>query len=342
MENVSIKDIAKLSGVSVATVSRVINNNGRFSEETGKKVRDIIESTGYRTNRIAKSLRTQKTQSIGIVVPDITNFFFSNVVQKIEKHFFDIGYSTIICNTDRDPKKEKTYLKMLESKMVDGLVIISGVKKFEPTDIGISLIPIVYIDREPNDSVNSIFISSDHYQAAYTATSHLIRQGCKHPVLLLYDRASSSSEKRLSGFLDALKENHIFSSLEENIFTFPSSFDFVNLDKEDESFRNFLTKEQKIDGIFAVNDLLGVYALDVLRKEGKKVPADVKIIGFDNTPYSRFTTPKLSSIEQNIQEIATLACDSLKQLMENNYIKTEAKRLVPVKLIIRESSQTNK
>lgn len=102
MKKTSIKDIAKLSGVSVATVSRVINNNGRFSEETRKKILDVIEETGYQMNFSAKSLRMNKSFSVGILVPDISNYFFSDVVQKIEEELFELGYSTIICNTGRN------------------------------------------------------------------------------------------------------------------------------------------------------------------------------------------------------------------------------------------------
>ncbi|KAE9876631.1 LacI family DNA-binding transcriptional regulator, partial [Escherichia coli] len=117
MKKTSIKDIAKLSGVSVATVSRVINDNGRFSEETREKVLAVIKENNYQMNFSAKSLRMNKSFSVGILVPDISNYFFSSVVQQIEAILFDQGYSTIICNTGRNLDKEMAYLNMLESKM---------------------------------------------------------------------------------------------------------------------------------------------------------------------------------------------------------------------------------
>jgi LacI family transcriptional regulator len=131
MKKISIKDIAQLSGVSVATVSRVINDNGRFSEETRKKVLDVINETGYQMNYSAKSLRMNKSFSIGILVPDISNYFFSDVVQKIEEILFEHGYSTIICNTARNLAKEDAYLQMLESKGVDGIIVISGAEELD-------------------------------------------------------------------------------------------------------------------------------------------------------------------------------------------------------------------
>ncbi|CRH21139.1 Transcriptional regulator, LacI family (fragment) [Carnobacterium maltaromaticum] len=131
MKNYSIKDIAEIAGVSVATVSRVINDNGRFSEETRKKVLRIIEETGYKMNYSAKNLRMKKSFTIGILVPDISNSFFSEVVQQLEEILFAKGYSTIICNTSRSSEKELAYLRILEGKGIDGLIVISGAEKFE-------------------------------------------------------------------------------------------------------------------------------------------------------------------------------------------------------------------
>lgn len=178
MKKTSIKDIAKLSGVSVATVSRVINNNGRFSEETRKKILDVIEETGYQMNFSAKSLRMNKSFSVGILVPDISNYFFSDVVQKIEEELFELGYSTIICNTGRNIEKETAYLNMLRSKLVDGIIVISGVDEFV---FHYDDIPYICIDREPLKKEKTIVISSNHYQGAFEATESLINNGCKHP-----------------------------------------------------------------------------------------------------------------------------------------------------------------
>ncbi|MDU6792106.1 MAG: LacI family DNA-binding transcriptional regulator, partial [Anaerococcus sp.] len=130
MKTLTIKDIAELADVSVATVSRVINNNGRFSEETRKKVLDIIEKTGYKTNYMAKSLRTNRSYTIGVIVPDISNYFFFSIVEKVEQIMFERNFTTIICNTDRSIKKEKAYLELLESKKIDGLIVISGAENF--------------------------------------------------------------------------------------------------------------------------------------------------------------------------------------------------------------------
>ena len=151
--SISIKEIAKLANVSVATVSRVINNNGRFSEETRKKVQDIIDKYGYTTNMAAKSLRMSKSKTVGLIVPNIDNEWFSHLVLEIEKYFFEKNYSVFICNTSQDEQKEIAYFKSLDSKLVDGIMCISGIEEI-PTDVITRNIPIVCIDRKPKDHNN--------------------------------------------------------------------------------------------------------------------------------------------------------------------------------------------
>ncbi|EHT9924551.1 LacI family DNA-binding transcriptional regulator, partial [Listeria monocytogenes] len=295
----SIKDIAKLSGVSVATVSRVINDNGRFSEETREKVLAVIKETNYQMNFSAKSLRMNKSFSVGILVPDISNYFFSSVVQQIEAILFDQGYSTIICNTGRNLDKEMAYLNMLESKMVDGLIVISGADefgfKYTNAENGI---PYVCIDRQPKDKKDTIFISSNHYQGAFEATEALIHAGVKSPVIFMHSRQSSSAKERLKGFQDALKKNNIRYDPDVSKFT-------VDLQIHDyqKSIITFVNEVTTMDGIFAINDNIALELLNLLPTIGKKIPNDIKVIGFDDTPQCNYTVPKLSSVKQNIPKI---------------------------------------
>ncbi|MBC6298254.1 LacI family transcriptional regulator [Listeria sp. FSL L7-1517] len=332
MKKTSIKDIAKLSGVSVATVSRVINNNGRFSEETRKKVLKVIKETNYQMNFSAKSLRMNKSFSVGILVPDISNYFFSSVVQQIEAILFEEGYSTIICNTGRNFDKEMAYLNMLESKMVDGLIVISGADefgfKYANAENGI---PFVCIDRQPKDK-NTIFISSNHYQGAFEATEALIQAGVKNPAIFMHNRQSSSAKERLKGFQDALKKNNIVYNEELSKFT-------VDLQKEDyqENMHTFIKNAACVDGIFAINDNIALELLEFLPTIGKKIPSDIKIIGFDDTPQCKYTVPKLSSVKQNIPKIAQITVDNLLSIIANPDQKRSVTEIVPIDLTLRES-----
>ncbi|MCL77365.1 LacI family transcriptional regulator [Listeria monocytogenes] len=333
MKKTSIKDIAKLSGISVATVSRVINDNGRFSEETREKVLAVIKETNYQMNFSAKSLRMNKSFSVGILVPDISNYFFSSVVQQIEAILFDQGYSTIICNTGRNLDKEMAYLNMLESKMVDGLIVISGADefgfKYTNAENGI---PYVCIDRQPKDKKDTIFISSNHYQGAFEATEALIHAGVKSPVIFMHSRQSSSAKERLKGFQDALKKNNIRYDPDVSKFT-------VDLQIHDyqKSIITFVNEVTTMDGIFAINDNIALELLNLLPTIGKKIPNDIKVIGFDDTPQCNYTVPKLSSVKQNIPKIAQITVDNLITIIKNPKQKKRITEIVPVELSLKDS-----
>ncbi|EDO1366575.1 LacI family transcriptional regulator [Listeria monocytogenes] len=333
MKKTSIKDIAKLSGVSVATVSRVINDNGRFSEETREKVLAVIKETNYQMNFSAKSLRMNKSFSVGILVPDISNYFFSSVVQQIEAILFDQGYSTIICNTGRNLDKEMAYLNMLESKMVDGLIVISGADefgfKYTNAENGI---PYVCIDRQPKDKKDTIFISSNHYQGAFEATEALIHAGVKSPVIFMHSRQSSSAKERLKGFQDALKKNNIRYDPDVSKFT-------VDLQIHDyqKNIITFVNEVTTMDGIFAINDNIALELLNLLPTIGKKIPNDIKVIGFDDTPQCNYTVPKLSSVKQNIPKIAQITVDNLITIIKNPKQKKRITEIVPVELSLKDS-----
>ncbi|EAH3788978.1 LacI family transcriptional regulator [Listeria monocytogenes] len=333
MKKTSIKDIAKLSGVSVATVSRVINDNGRFSEETREKVLAVIKETNYQMNFSAKSLRMNKSFSVGILVPDISNYFFSSVVQQIEAILFDQGYSTIICNTGRNLDKEMAYLNMLESKMVDGLIVISGADefgfKYTNAENGI---PYVCIDRQPKDKKDTIFISSNHYQGAFEATEALIHAGVKSPVIFMHSRQSSSAKERLKGFQDALKKNNIRYDPDVSKFT-------VDLQIHDyqKSIITFVNEVTTMNGIFAINDNIALELLNLLPTIGKKIPNDIKVIGFDDTPQCNYTVPKLSSVKQNIPKIAQITVDNLITIIKNPKQKKRITEIVPVELSLKDS-----
>lgn len=336
MKKYSMKDIAELSGVSVATVSRVINNNGRFSEETRKKVENIIEETGYRPNSSAKTLRMNKSFTIGVLVPDITNHFFAELLQKIEEILFDKGYATFICNTNRDREKEDAYLRMLESKGVDGLIIISGADEFG-FDYNVNAkrkIPYICIDREPKNNLETIFISSNHYKGAIEATSELIQSGDESPMIVMPFRQSPASRERLIGFKDALKQNGL---------SFDKEINQLTIDADDQQFEqtllNHLQSNPGIKGIFAAHDRIAIRILSTLKKINIDVPSQMRVIGFDNTPLSQLTSPSLSSVKHDTDEIAKTAVEKIIGLTIRPELDLGKTFLIPVSLEHRESSK---
>ena len=329
MTKYSIKDIAKISGVSVATVSRVINNNGRFSEETRQKVLKVIKETGYQMNYSAKSLRMKRSFTIGIVVPDITNYFFNQLVQQIEEILFDKNFSTIICNTSRNVEKENNYLQMLQNKGVDGIIVISGIEQFHFNN---PKIPYICIDREPKNKSETIFISSNHYQGGFDAAETLIKYGSKHPVIALHSRLSSSSKNRLEGFKDALRKNNLI---------FDEQTSIISISSNDKNYQNSLNeyfiKNLKTDGIFATSDFIAHEILQFLKNKGIEVPKKIKLIGFDDNPIDNYLSPKLSSVHQNIGELAQLAVSKVLELLDGKKADLGKSITIPVTVKVRDS-----
>ncbi|KRL01489.1 LacI family DNA-binding transcriptional regulator [Liquorilactobacillus capillatus] len=315
-KKISIKEIAKLSGVSVSTVSRVINNNGRFSEETRQRVLKIIKKYNYHTNTLAKGLRMKRSNTIGIIVPELSNTFFSSLVEKIENQFFSKNYATIICDTGRNADKEAAYIRMLEAKLADGLIIISGKKTFDASLLS-RTIPVVCIDRKPNDK-KIIFISSNHYQGAVIATTELLEAGTQ-PHLFKVAGSSSSMLDRIKGFKDTLQnkqqlDERAIISLQAD---YPAGSNARRLEIRTE-LRQLMSSEQLPLGIFATSDTLAADIMIAARELHLNIPADLKIIGFDDAPIARYCYPQLTTIHQDITEIASQASQHLIAAINNS------------------------
>lgn len=329
-EKISIKEIAAMTNVSVATVSRVINNNGRFSEDTRRKVLKAIEDTGYKQNKMAVGLRINKSNMIGILVPDITNEFYSAIVKKCEQSLSELGYSCIVCNTDRSPIKEDKYLKRLSEHMVDGLIIISTNSSNEFLKLNI---PMVFIDRNPNLE-SKIIVQSDHYKGARTATNYLIDTGFSPYMVTTRTRATATQE-RVRGFKDTLNDSNIDANdriLKLNL----TSNEFLHKSVETKAFLQKI-RNKKI-GIFAINDNIAYLVLQVAKELNLNIPEDISIIGFDDAPISRIATPQISSIRQNTDEIATQSALLISKRLDNPSKKISQTKIIPTNLILRDTT----
>lgn len=333
---ISIKEIAKFCDVSVATVSRVINNNGRFSEETRKRVLDAIEKYQYNTNTVAKALRMQKSNTIGIIVPDIGNEFFSTIVHEIERYFFEKGFSTFICNTDKSKDKERAYIKSLDSKMVDGLICISGQEEIEASLLSRN-IPIVTIDRRPKMTNNLAIIESDHFHGGYLATKHLIKKGCKNIIVLTKKNRLSSINDRIEGFKMALAEHRIPFTLNSVVET--SDNRKHNIDAAREAIRNELKSGRTFDGVFATNDWLALGVVRELLDSGVKVPEVVKVVGFDDDTIANYSEIPLTTIKQDVRKIAKITSELFYQLLTEENVLIKQKHIkIPVDLVVRKTT----
>ncbi|MEF9935515.1 MAG: LacI family DNA-binding transcriptional regulator [Clostridium sp.] len=300
---VTIKDIAKASNVSIATVSRVINNKDEgVSEVTREKIKKIMKEMDYRPSGIARGLVTKKTHTIGLIVPDISNPFFPAIVKGVEDAASSSGYNIILCNSDDNPKKEVASINILQEKCVDGIIYIAanntsneGVKLLQ--EIGI---PFVHIDRE-SDDIKCSSVSTDGRLGMKKITNFLLENG---HTSIAYIKGSVTRD-RLEGFREALGEYGV--NIDDNLIY---NGDF-RLKSGEEGAKHFLETGVKFTAIVCENDLMAAGAIDYLWKSGVKVPEDVSVTGFDDIYISQLLYPKLTTVNQQTYEMGRRSVEAL-------------------------------
>lgn len=331
--NSSIKDISKQAGVSVATVSRVINKSGRYSKETEERVMRIIAENNYEPNLIARGLRVQKMKNVGIIVPDITNEFFMKLVYEIETNLFTHGYQTFLCNTDEDEELERKRAQMMTMQNVCGLIFLSGGggdMSYLKADL-----PTVFIDRFPNEvHENYCMISSDNIQGGYLATKELIDQGCKKILLVTSRKQISAYMERFEGYIRALMQGgmdaHDIHVSYLNRLHYEDAYQEMNRILDAGAFC--------YDGIFAEADWLALGCYKALEEHGYAIPEQVKIVGYDDISITAFNAVPLTTVRQQVDEIGRLAAEHLLRIIDGEEVEQSVVK-VPVLLLPRESTR---
>ena len=333
-KQLSIKDIAAISGVSIATVSRVLNKKGRYSPETEKKVMAVINSYGYISNMTAKTLREARSHTIGLIVPNVNNVFFSNLAYYIETYLFDRNYSVFICNSGNSGEKETAYFRTLISKGVDGILCISTLDQL-PAEILARELPIVCIDRRPRISRPVPWVGNDGFLAGRTAAEHLLDKGCRHILFISSYLGPYDQHDRREGYIQALAGRGIF--VDKNYILDRPGKDPTQIEVEVLVYQ-FLKNRLPLDGIITASEPAALGAMYALNSAGLSVPGDVRIVGFDNSLYSLLTTPPLSSVERHPRRMAGSACELLLHLIEGG-APEEMEVTIPVSLVERGSSR---
>lgn len=330
-KKISMAEIADLADVSIATVSRVLNKNGRYSVETEQKVMKIVKEYGYQINQSAKSLRTSKTNSIGVIVPDITNEFFANIVRAIEKYSVPEGYTVFVCDSNENSHMEDLHISSLVSRDVDGIIYISvkeDVKKiYEDYKI-----PVVYIDRRPENA--GTLVISDNELGGFLATEELIKKGCKNIIALKDTQNFSTVRHRFSGYLKALNK---YSVPVRDHYIIKTN---VNYHDSKNAVLDFIKRGYTFDGIFANNDIMAIGALHALRENSIRVPEDVKIVGFDGTSLSEICDPPITTIIQDFDKIGQRSVELLFDLI-NDINLPSVDYIIPVNIVCRKSTSCN-
>ena len=327
---VSIKELAEMSEVSIATVSRVINKKGGYSKETEEKILKLAESKSYQQNVNARSLRTKKSQTIGVIVPDISNEFFAKIIQAVEKQAIKYNYSVFVCNTDENVVIEKRQLNNLIGQFVDGIIYIGGGVQLGNETQALK-IPMIYIDRYIDDK--EIYIESDNFHGGYLAGQELIQSGCRKIAVMKDIRKISSAHKRYLGFLKALKDSKV--GFDEKLLC---DVTVINYKEAKEKTLELLDSGEVFDGVFATNDTLALGVMTALNERRIRIPNEVKIVGFDNISASEIAGIPLTTINQNKRKMGELAVELLMDKILSR--KSNVNNIkIPVNLIRRKSTE---
>ncbi len=331
-DKISIKDIADMAGVSIATVSRIINENGRYSVETEARVRKIMNEYDYQPNLVARGLRTKKVNTIGIIIPDITNEFFAKISLELQMGLFREGFASIICNTNEVGVIENQYIKMLNAQQVSGVIYISGNYEEERE---LLTIPAVYIDRKPRGGktkTQSVIIESDNRQGGYLATKCLIDSNAKQIACISLASKVSTHEDRVDGCKMALQEFGLPCS--EQYFATVSK---TTISEACQAVDSLLVKNSKIDGIFCTSDAIAAGVMKYLETKRVKVPLEMRIVGYDDTALSQSTRIPITTIRQPIEKMGHLGVENiLAMIAQEKIVRKEYK--LPVTLVERKTT----
>lgn len=301
---ITMMEIARLADVSAATVSKIINGNDRFiSAATRDRVMRIVKENNYIPNAVAKGLKIKRTNTIGFILPDISNPFFPEIARGIEDTAENYGFAVTFCDTDNDPKREMTSFNLLKSKMVDGIIFTRTLLGNSFDEYLADNLPIVVVDRRVDTSGRNIGkIMVDTRSAIHDATKLLINKGCSK--IGFIGAKNDFEDARCNGYLDALAESGVTpeaSLCHRDDYTVETGHAGVKA----------IFDSVKADGLVCGNDLIAVGAIDALRKMGLRVPDDVKLTGFDDIYFSRFLSPPLTTVKQPAYEMGSAAAHML-------------------------------
>lgn len=313
----TIKDVARISGFSVSTVSRCLNNSGYVSEEARVEIEKVAKELNYRPTYSAQMLRTNRSNIIALILVTLRNSYFVELAEHIDRICLEKGYHLILCNIDSDDNKEKAYLDLIDKINPEG-VILAGV---ETVYDALKEYPSVIIDRLDKNHRSISSVTTNNTQGARLLTEHLIEVGCKNILFLGPEIGNFASLERKESYIKIVEENgmnpnYIFTDIIEDLD---------------------INEIMKYDGIFAWNDEVAVDVLFYLQRHGYKVPEDMKLVGYDNNYMSQRVSPTITTIDQSYELIAETSVDLLINRINNEVDDNEQIQL-ETGILIREST----
>ncbi len=323
----TIKDVAEVTGLSVTTVSRVLNNRGYISEETRNKVYEAMKQINYQPNEVARSLSKQSTNTIGVIVPHISHPYFAEVISNLESQAYQHKCKILLFNSKEKHEKLKEYMEMCASNRVAGIILCSGTVSME--DFETLGIPIVTIERYVENG--TAVVECDNYLGGGLAAKHLIEKGCKKVMCIGGVKDNEMpADVRTTGFVDVCNKYNVAYT------EATTSLNQYNKIEYHEEIEQLLSENPQIDGIFASSDVIAAQIIQVCAKIGKKIPEEIKLVGFDDVLVSSLTTPRITTIHQPIKEMAQMAVDLLVRAKDGQMVPNRT--VLPVTLVERETT----
>jgi LacI family transcriptional regulator len=332
--NTTLKQIAEQLGVSVTTVSHSLNGQARryrISPRTEKAVKDLARTLGYAPSQLARELRSQKSATIGLVIPDISNPFCASVARRVILGAREQGYSTILCDSQEDLESEIKSIAILRSRQVEGIVVCPiGLVSNHLMEVGRAKVPIVLVDRVFPD-LPLPYVTSDNFSGARNATQYLIKNGHHRIVCLQGMQGTSVNDSRVKGYRQALADNRIAvdkSLIVGNSFSEQGAYIETKL---------VLRMRKKASAILALGNQIMLGALRAMTEEKLKIPTDISLVAFDDQPYAEYLTVPITGVAQARSEIGKVAVKLLLDQIRAPSPRRKGGILLPTKLIIRRS-----
>lgn len=332
MKRPTIRDVAKRAGVSTATVSHVINDTRFVEQDTKQRVLHAIEELKYRPSSVARSLTTNRTETVGVIIPDATNHFFGEVLRGIEDTLLPENYALFVCNTAETIEREAHYLDLLLRQRVDAIIAASTTQRWDVlTTIEKEHVPIVYLDRCV-DNVEGPFVGVNNWGGAYLGTSYLIDCGHRRLGILAGFQGASPMRERLAGFRKALEANAIPLPEERVIVTSQSS-----IEEGCRAMLEMLALPERPSAVFVNNNVLTLGALMAIRQIGVHCPEDISLVTFDDPQWAAVSDPPLTVIRQPTDQIGQVAAQMLLALLKGDQ-PVERHVTLECELIVRQST----
>lgn len=328
---ITIKDVARIAGVSIATVSAALNDKPGVGADTKFRVLAVAEKLGYELNILASALVTKKTHTIGLIISDISNPFFTKVVRGIEDVANENGFNLVLCNTDEEGQKEKGYLRILQRKQVDGFIIVSSERN--STHIKSLVednVPVVLLDRKL-EGIHTDSVVVDNIEGSYKAVSHLINLGHRKIGIIHGPKTIMTGRDRLEGYQRALRD-----------YNLPLDSKYIkegNFKQEGGYSKTLELLELKDppSALFVANNLMTLGAFKALKEEGIKIPEKIALIGFDNMEWAPLANPPLTAVSQPIYKLGTSAANLLLSRIKAGASEGAQEIVLKPELVIRES-----